>query len=209
MASDLHPKRSGYKATIHLRGAMAEVLVQFDSAVKDPSGPAYIARVCGRENEQGLWEGWIEFDAGDGSTVLRTPRETTQPKRTDLEYWAGGLTATYLEGALRRAQDPETPDLRIPTVDAKAAYDRPASRADQQAAAVSNRPVSTAILDPFAVYDQGEDVLRGELGALDESHLRKIARAYELADDKELDLQAMHRISLVELIVAAVRRRIA
>src|SRR5688572_2951211 len=113
---------------------MAEVLVQFDSSVKDPSGRGYTAKVCGRENEDGLWEGWIEFDAGDGSTVLRTPRETTQPKHTDLEYWAGGLTGTYLEGALRRAIDPETPDLRIPTVDAKAAYDRPASRADQQPA---------------------------------------------------------------------------
>jgi hypothetical protein len=188
---------------------MAEVLVQFDSAVTDPAGRGYIAKVCGRENDDGLWDGWIEFDAGDGSPVLRTPRETTQPKHTDLEYWAGGLTATYLEGALRRAQNPAPPDLRIPTVDAKATYERPASRADQQAAAVSNRPVSTAILDPFAVYNQGEDVLRGELGALDEGHLRTIARAYQLADDNELDLQAMHRISLVELIVAAVRRRIA
>jgi hypothetical protein len=188
---------------------MAEVLVQFDSAVKDPSGRGYIAKVCGRETEDGLWEGWIEFDAGDGSPVLRTPRETTQPKRTDIEYWAGGLTATYLEGALRRAMDPETPDLRLRTVAAKATYEAPATRADQQPTAVSSRPVSTAILDPFAVYAQGEDLLRSELGALDESHLRNIARVYELADDKELDLQAMHRVSLVELIVAAVRRRIA
>ena len=105
---------------------MAEVLVQFDSTVKDPSGRGYTAKVCGRENEDGLWEGWIEFDAGDGSAVLRTPRETTQPKHTDIEYWAGGLTATYLEGALHRAMDPETPDLRPRTVSSKPAYDRPA-----------------------------------------------------------------------------------
>jgi hypothetical protein len=188
---------------------MAEVLVQFDSPVRDREGRGYVAMVCGREGDDGLWDGWIEFDAGDGSPVLRTPRETTQPNRPDLEYWAGGLTATYLEGALNRALDPETPDLRPRTVAANAAYSGPATRADQQASVTSNRPVSASILDPFAVYAQGEDTLRSELGALDESHLRNMIRAYQLVDEKEVDLQAMHRISLVELIVASVRRRIA
>jgi hypothetical protein len=30
------------------------------------------------------------------------PRGPTQPNLTDLEYWATGLTAVYLEGALER-----------------------------------------------------------------------------------------------------------
>src|SRR4030095_3111189 len=67
-------------------------------------GPlGYRVRICACELAEGTWEGWTECDPQDGSPVLRTPRETTQPNRPDLEYWASGLTPVYLEGALRRA----------------------------------------------------------------------------------------------------------
>ena len=56
--------------------------------------------------DDGLWEGWLEFVlAGDEETV-RTARETEQAERDDLDYWAQGLSATYLEGALERALRP-------------------------------------------------------------------------------------------------------
>ena len=56
------------------------------------------------EMPDGLWHGWIEFiPLGDGEPI-RSPRETTQPNRTDAVYWASGLSRVYLEGALRRAQ---------------------------------------------------------------------------------------------------------
>jgi hypothetical protein len=42
--------------------------------------------------------GWFEFLAHDGSAVLRSERETTQPTVADLEYWATGITPVYLEG---------------------------------------------------------------------------------------------------------------
>jgi hypothetical protein len=188
---------------------MAEVLLQFDAALADGSGGTYVARVCGREAEDGLWDGWIEFVPGDGSTTLRTPRETRQPNLADLEYWAGGLTVTYLEGALERARDPRVPDLRPREVAAEPAYDRPApstpSKPERTAEAGGIRP--RAVLDPFAVYAQGEDVLRRELGALDEGHLRTIVRAHDLVGEEEMDLQALHRTALAEMIVAAVRRR--
>lgn len=83
---------------------MAEVLVQFDTTVAGSDGQGHVARVCGREAEDGRWEGWIEFEPQDGGSVLRTPRETTQPNRTDLHYWATGLTPIYLAGALERAR---------------------------------------------------------------------------------------------------------
>jgi hypothetical protein len=188
---------------------MAEVLLQFDAALADRSGRTYVARVCGREAEDGLWDGWIEFVPGDGGAALRTPRETRQPDRADLEYWAGGLTVTYLEGALDRALDPRAPDLRPREVPAEPAYDRPApsSRAETERTGDAGGVRPRAVLDPFAVYAQGEEVLRGELGALDEGHLRSIARAYGLVDEDAMDPGALGRAALADVIVAAVRKR--
>lgn len=186
---------------------MAEVLVQFDTTVPDTAGHGFLARVCGREGSDGRWEGWIEFDPRDGGTVLRTPRETTQPSRADLHYWATGLTMAYLTGALARARDPHTPDLRPRTVAVEPSYDEPAPSgvaADRTVAPSRIRP--TAVLNPFDVYVQGEDVLREELRALDEGHLRNIARAYDLAPESAA-LQLADRATLVETIVTSVRRR--
>jgi hypothetical protein len=66
-------------------------------------GDVYAVHVYGRQREDDLWEGWIEFVSPDGS-ILRTPAETTQPKLADLEYWASGLSPVYFDGARRRAQ---------------------------------------------------------------------------------------------------------
>jgi hypothetical protein len=63
----------------------------------------YEARAYGAAIDDVLWEGWVEFVPIDGGPPVRSPRETTQPNRVDTEYWASGLTAVYLEGALIRA----------------------------------------------------------------------------------------------------------
>jgi hypothetical protein len=183
---------------------MPEVLLQFDGAVAGGDGRAYVARVCGREVEKGRWEGWIEFDPEDGTAVLRTPRESDQPNRRDLEYWATGLTRAYLQGALARARDPHLPDLRPRTVAARPAYDGPAPPG---AGSAPGRIRPHGVLNPLEVYAQGERVLRQELGALDEGHLRDLVRAYALVGEEEVELAAMRRPALVDLIVAAVRRR--
>jgi hypothetical protein len=81
---------------------MATTLWSFEIPVVSQAGETYSARASGRQREDHLWEGWIEFDGSDGE-VLRSGRETTQPNLTDLEYWAQGLTPVYLEGALCRA----------------------------------------------------------------------------------------------------------
>ena len=85
---------------------MAEVLVQFDEAVTDPSGVRYFPQAVGRQRKDGSWEGWIEFVTADRSRSIDSCRETTQPNRSGLEYWAQGLTRAYLQGALGRAQSP-------------------------------------------------------------------------------------------------------
>ena len=105
---------------------MAEVILQFGPPLTDEFGVTYVVKVCGRAAEDGLWEGWIEFDPQNGGTSLRTPRETEQPNRVDLEYWATGLTVTYLEGALERARNPPKPELRPRSVAVHPTYDRPA-----------------------------------------------------------------------------------
>ena len=43
---------------------------------------------AGGEMDDGRWQGWIEFESLDGAEVYRSRRETTQPNRTDLAYWA-------------------------------------------------------------------------------------------------------------------------
>lgn len=187
---------------------MAEVLVQFDRPLADEGGDAYVVRVCGGVTEDGTWEGWIEFDPQDGGTTLRTPRETEQPDRANLEYWATGLTVTYLEGALERARHPQTPDLRPRSVAARPSYDRPApSIVESPGAAEPIRVPSHAVLNPFEVYAQGENVLREELSALDEGHLRNVIRTFGLVREEEIDLLAAHRSTLAEMIVAAVRKQ--
>jgi hypothetical protein len=153
-----------------------------------------------------MWDGWIEFAPTDGGPVLRTPRETKQPKRTDLDYWAGGLSPAYLEGALERAIHPDLPDPRPREIAVEPAYDGPAEPPAPGRATTEPRVRPRAVLDPFEVYEQGEDVLMQELLALDEGHLRNIALAHDLLADDEVH-RAVGRSTLAELIVVAVRNR--
>jgi hypothetical protein len=83
---------------------MPQILVKFDEPIRDPAGSAYLAQAVGRKREDGLWEGWLEFIGATESTPFHSDRETTQPNRADLEYWAQGLSKVYLEGALARAK---------------------------------------------------------------------------------------------------------
>ncbi|HLM57875.1 MAG TPA: hypothetical protein VK422_17350 [Pyrinomonadaceae bacterium] len=84
---------------------MEELIHLHTQQVEDASGVRYEVRVCGEAREDGTWEGWIEFHPADGraAPVLRTGRETTQPNRQALVYWASGLEPLYMEGALSRA----------------------------------------------------------------------------------------------------------
>jgi hypothetical protein len=132
---------------------MAVVVHVFDTPVY-VDGAAYRAQVAGRQAGH-VWEGWIEFIALDGSDVRRTPRETTQPDWDALAYWAGGLSGTYLEGAMARALHPaRRPILRTPPP--AAVFDAPARREPAPLAApvdVARAPgphVERPVLDPFS-----------------------------------------------------------
>ena len=177
---------------------MAEVLVSFTDTITT-NGVSYHARACGREMDDGRWEGWIEFESIDGSTVLRSGRETTQPNRIDTEYWATGLTPVYLEGALDRALHP----LEIPTtvVDEIPAFDGPAPHGGD------SPPRSESVLNPFSVYRKGEALLRSQLAALAGWHLVNIITAFDLSEQTTAELNRLSTPELIELIVATVRVR--
>ena len=175
---------------------MAEVLVTYSDIITSKEGVAYRARACGREMDDGRWEGWIEFEAVDGSEVVRSSRETTQPNRTDTTYWATGLTAVYLEGALERALHPTVVTPAI--VDDLPAFDGPAPPF------VEGPPRTESVLNPFSVYRKGETVLRGQLAALAGWHLVNIIEAHGLSDQPRSDLERQSSAALIELIVARV-----
>jgi hypothetical protein len=81
------------------------VLIREHPAQIIEGGTAYQVLICGEQRADGTWEGWLEFHPADSTQqVLSTDRETSQPNRTAIEYWADGLEPTYLEGALARAQ---------------------------------------------------------------------------------------------------------
>jgi hypothetical protein len=82
---------------------MAELIQEFAEVVRDSHGGEYVASAFGEERVGGTWVGWLEFRPLGGGPALRTERETTQPDRGALEYWATGLEPVYLEGALARA----------------------------------------------------------------------------------------------------------
>jgi len=83
---------------------MREIMIPFASKVNASDGNAYEVRAIGHERADGIWEGVIDFQ--HDATRLVTGVETTQANADALEYWATGLSALYLEGALRRARGP-------------------------------------------------------------------------------------------------------
>jgi hypothetical protein len=150
----------------------------------------------------GLWHGWIEFVSADRREALRSARETTQPNRTDAEYWATGLTNVYLEGALQRAKKPLriSPEPLLPAP----IFEGPADLEE-------DLPLATqpdAILNPFSAYRKGEELLRNQLGALSPWHLVNIIRAHGLSAESPALLNTLSGAELIEIIVAAVRQEL-
>lgn len=178
---------------------MAEVLVQFDTTVSTRDGRAYRPRACGREAPDGRWEGWLEFVPLGAEAPLRSGRESVQPNRDDLVYWAEGLTQVYIEGSLARAL--AEPAAAPATVSSTPLFSGP--RPAEPAGAAAHAP--HAVLDPFEVYAQGPDMLRRQLAALEVGHLRTIALAYGLGSPSTVS--AAGHDELASLIMAAAEGR--
>ena len=86
---------------------MSEILVKFDEPIARADGAPYFAQAMTRKRDDNLWEGWLMFSpANGGGEPVCSGRETTQPNRNAVMYWAQGLTRVYLMGALERALVP-------------------------------------------------------------------------------------------------------
>lgn len=182
-------------STLSRRQTVAEVLVRYATHVVGQGGTRYVPQACGGIASDGLWEGWIEFLSGDDD--IRTGRETEQPTRDALMYWAQGLTDTYLDGALLRATRRLLTVSREPLT-AAPRFDGPAPPPPK-----GFRP-RHAILDPFATFDQGEDLLRRQLSALSHDNLVAIVSDYALPVHGTGDMPSSR---LVDAIAGAVRTR--
>jgi hypothetical protein len=80
-----------------------ELIRRHNDQVQDEAGQLYDVLIYG-ERVGGTWEGWIDFvPLSAALPSRRTGRETTQPDRAALEYWATGLEPLYLAGAFERA----------------------------------------------------------------------------------------------------------
>ena len=92
---------------------MSEILVRFDEPIPRSDGVEYFAQAIARKRDDGLWEGWLAFRPVDGSgEPVMSGRESTQPNRDAVMYWAQGLTRVYLMGALERSLAPTTSTQR-------------------------------------------------------------------------------------------------
>ena len=180
---------------------MAELLASYDTPVNHKTG-RYHARAVGRQAEDGMWDGWFEFEPMDtDAPVVVGSIESRQPEFHDLTYWATGITPIFLEGALERALHPLTVQVKV---------DAPVS----DAPAPRMHPVRTralkpdAVLDPFEIGERNLDVLQQELGALNRPRLLNIIAAYDLNPSGE-DVTWMTDAQLITFIVTAVEVQLA
>ena len=178
---------------------MAQTLTRFDSPVIRRDGNQYTVQACGRERDNGQWEAWLEFENIETGEVLRTQRETTQPNEKDAAYWATGLSAVYLEGALDRVMNP--PKLRAVELPPPPFFDGPAPKPKRPTVMSDREP----ILDPFSVYRKNPSQLAQELTALRGWHLRQIIRDYDLVDGSDVVLESLTEPELGSLIMHRMR----
>lgn len=110
-----------------------ELIRTYPNVVRETDGSVFACASYSKQRADGRWEGRIVFFPQHGGPPVATDRETTQPRRASLEYWADGLSPTFLQGALSRALwrgSDATPDVPPPPVQEDAAASEDAIRTD-------------------------------------------------------------------------------
>lgn len=179
---------------------MAVTLVQFDEPQVSTDGRVFTVQVRAQQRQGGLWEAWLDFQPSAGGDSVSTTPETEQLSRSDLRYWAAGITRQYLADALERALQSHTKRL------AEAVYERSTNRVGN----TNDAPLEKAdagILDPIALYERtGEYAFRQVLRELEAPELADIIESMGLdAADME-DLAPTFEDALAERIVVGVQQ---
>ena len=92
------------RVTWGLVSALPVLIHRHSEQMQDSHGHLYDVLIYGEPRTDGTWEGWLEFvPLSAALRTRRTERETTQPDRAALEYWATGLEPLYFAGAFERA----------------------------------------------------------------------------------------------------------
>jgi hypothetical protein len=79
-------------------------VAELTSEVVSTDGRSWQAFVYGEPRADGTWVGWLQFREVGGRATRRTRQETSQPDLGALNYWAGGLNPSFVEGAFNRAR---------------------------------------------------------------------------------------------------------
>lgn len=182
----------------------ARILKTFDKFVALPGHGPYVARIAARMTVDGRWESWIEFSPEGGGPILRSQRETTQSDLASMEGWADRVSLVYLQGSLERTLAREHGQVRVGSTHGPA-FEGPAPELRG-----SRRPAPDDVaLNPITLAQRGDDQLRAELAELSTSELRAIALAFHFDHDWSIDVEALNREALQDLIVTGTWRRIA
>jgi hypothetical protein len=81
------------------------LLVYRHEDVVEHDGRIFRPSTWAKREASGSFVAWIEFVPTDGAEgLVATGHETSQSDLEAVEYWACGLSAVYLEGALTRAR---------------------------------------------------------------------------------------------------------
>lgn len=83
---------------------MVRFVHRFEALAHDVAGAPHVAFACAGRRSDGTWAAWLVFVPIMGGATVATDRETTQSSLEAVHYWAGGLGAVYLDGALARAR---------------------------------------------------------------------------------------------------------
>lgn len=182
---------------------MATVLREFPVELFASDGRTWTARACGRQCADGRWEGWLEFLPRGPGAVLRSQRETVQPNLHDLEYWAAGLRAVFLEGSLARTLAAAEP--RLAPHPPRPVFDAPAPRPGPGVAPPLG---AVPLLDPFRTFEvDGDAGLERRLAVLPRELLVEIVVRHGIAAPEAL--AGLGHEALIAHIVTAARARAA
>ena len=149
-------------------------------------GAEYDVTLLGRCRADGMWEGRIRFQPKSGEHVtLNTPVESTQPSERLLIRWAEGLSATYYEGAFRRAiASAERKPLRKITKNAGSTTRIDPARVEKR------------VLDCFGTFGASTLNRQAVLDAIDEYAHADVIRAIESLERKRKVVRFTDRGSL-------------